>query len=74
MSLGNVSLPRVAEEHFAQAVRYLRQARDVAGFVLAPYLQQYVIDHQLSSSAVLTGSVYLGTWMSTEGWSTDSAE
>ena len=53
MSLGNVSLPRVAEEHFTQAVRYLRQAQDVAGYVLAPYLQQYVIGRPLLFSAIL---------------------
>lgn len=45
MSLGNVSLPRVAEEHFTQAVRYLRQAQDVAGYVLAPYLQHYLDEY-----------------------------
>ena len=45
MSLGNVSSPRVAEEHFVRALRYLRRASEVPDYMLAPYLQRLVTHH-----------------------------
>lgn len=54
MSLGNVSSARVGEQQFAQAIRYLRQARAVPGYVLAPYLQQSVTHHPRAIHRALT--------------------
>ena len=45
MSLGNVSSPRVAEEHFVRALRYLRRASGVADYTLASHLQRLVTHH-----------------------------
>jgi hypothetical protein len=40
MSLGNVSPPLVGEQHFVQAIRYLRRAQAMPGFTLSVYLQE----------------------------------
>ncbi|KAI9885197.1 MAG: hypothetical protein M1823_003000 [Watsoniomyces obsoletus] len=45
MSLGNVTSARMAEEHFISALRYLRRARQVPDYALAPYLQRYLDDY-----------------------------
>ena len=41
MSLGNVSSPRVNEQHFRRAIELLRAAASIEGYSLNPYLQQY---------------------------------
>jgi hypothetical protein len=40
MSLGNVSSPRVNEQHFRRALQLLRAASQIAGYSLSRYLQQ----------------------------------
>lgn len=41
MSLGNVSYSHQNEQYFHRAIRYLRQASQISGFRLSPYLQRY---------------------------------
>lgn len=39
MSLGNVSYSHLSERYFQQAIVYLRQASELEGYRLSPYLQ-----------------------------------
>ncbi|RVX65836.1 hypothetical protein B0A52_10293 [Exophiala mesophila] len=45
MSLGNVSSSHGNERYFHAAIRYLRRASDIPGYVLSPYLQSYLDDY-----------------------------
>ena len=40
MSLGNVSYSRINEDYFRQALHYLRQASNVAGYPLPAHLRR----------------------------------
>jgi len=45
MSLGNVTASPGDERYFTQAIRYLRRAEEIPGFVLSTYMQQYLEDY-----------------------------
>jgi hypothetical protein len=45
MSLGNVTGTPNDEQFFTQAIRYLRRAEAVPGYILSVYLAQYLNDY-----------------------------
>lgn len=59
MSLGNVSSSHGNERYFHAAIRYLRRASSIPGYVLSPYLQRYASQILGFNLSVLTRCSYL---------------
>ena len=60
MSLGNISSPRVNEQHFRRALQLLRTASQIPGYSLSRYLQQCVRSFAREKSIALTPSQIFG--------------